>query len=269
MSVPEAKAFMARAYASGKMPKLLSVDPSGTDEVWALDEVAFVLPAVPPDASPLLEYALRLRREATLAGSCDQCGATFRVEAIDEENNTSVGAGIFPHRSNCPAADEYIAPLLEAYSEQHAVNTARNAFTSASRRTKEYLLSTLQNRIDVKLTSKIESKANKLLNEKLEATAGKACGHLRGRPAQTWNLCLWDDTWRCNECALRFSESVRLGAFRLDPIEDHSCDYCRRYCPNTLSPMVMRVGIHVMHGAMCRRCAREWGHSERRTEIVK
>jgi hypothetical protein len=266
MSVPDAKASMARAYASGKPPKLLSIDASGTDELWAIGDVAFVLPAVPPDAPPLLEYALRLRREATLTGACDQCGTNLRIEPIETNGLPNVSASVLPHRSNCPAADENILPLLDAYSKEHSIQSSKEALTAASRRTKERLNSVLKNRTDVKLTGEVEQKANKLLDEKLEATAGKACGHLKSRPAQTWNLYLWDDTWRCDECSLRFSESVRSGAFRLDPIEDLSCDYCHRYSPNTLTPTVTRIGIHVMQGAICRRCAREWGYSEGKAE---
>lgn len=259
---------MARAYASGKTPRLLRVAPDGMNEVWVLDDVAFVVPVVPPDAPPLLEYALRLRREALLCGVCDQCGSTFDLDSPQETYSSNVSSAIFSHRNNCPATDEDIIPLLDEYIKQRNATDIKDEMKSASRRTREKMLARLDNRIDVDVTSEVESKANELLGEKLSRSPVKICGHLRTAPAQTWHLYLWDDTWRCDECVLYFSETVRRGAFRLSDLEDHSCDFCNRYAPTTLTPMVMRVGMYIMHGAICRRCGRNWGYTEQaRSEV--
>jgi hypothetical protein len=78
MSIAEAKATMARAYASGEVSKLDSVSPDGMNEIWTLGGVLFLLPAIPADAPPEVEYALSLRRDASLSGQCDMCGAACR-----------------------------------------------------------------------------------------------------------------------------------------------------------------------------------------------
>jgi hypothetical protein len=265
VSVGDAKAALAHAYASGKTPRLLSVAPNGLDELWALADVVFVVPVVPADAPPLLEYALRLRREAMLTGACDQCGASFTVMVIDETETPKVGTSFFAHRSNCPGRDENVLPLLEKYHKKHFTSSVSVEIDLAKRKTKERLLASLTNRIDINVTGEIKSQANRFLDERLSTSPVKACGHLTSKPIQTWNLFLWNDMWRCDECLLRFSESVRHGAFRLTALEDYSCDFCRRYAPKTLSPVVMRVDTFVMHGGICRRCAREWGYVEEET----
>lgn len=95
MSIAEAKAAMARAYASGEVPKLDSVSPDGLNETWTLGNVLFLLPVVPPDAPPELEYALRLRRDASLSGTCDECGAAFNVKPWEDEGASSLSLGLF------------------------------------------------------------------------------------------------------------------------------------------------------------------------------
>lgn len=260
MSIPEAKAVIARAYASGKTPKLLSVSPSGHDELWALDEVVFVVPTVPADAPPLLEYAIRLRREATLTGECDQCGASFSVAPMEELDDAALSGGGFAHRGNCPATDENIAPLLEKHYRSHENVRVRDEIKSVKRKTKEKVVASIPNRIDLEVTKEVRSKANRLLDKRLATSVIKTCGHLKAVQLQTWNLFLWDDTWRCDECNLRFLESLWRGAFRLSLLEEYSCDFCRRYAPTSLTPVVMRIDIFVIQGAMCRRCGPEWGY---------
>jgi hypothetical protein len=269
MPVPEAKASMARAYASGKAPKLLAVLPDGHSELWALDDVVFVLPVVPADAPPLFEYALRLRREASLTGACDQCGASLSLEPVEAELSRETGApfmgdAIFAHRSNCPANDNNIYPLLEKYLKKRTSSNLDDNLSSVKHRTRKNVLDGIpeSRRIDLDVTDELKDKTNKLLDERLAAGTVKTCGHLRSEPVQTWHLLLWNDTWNCGECAIRFGEAVRRGAFRLDRIEDNSCDFCHRYAPTTLTPIVLRADIWIMHGAICRRCAPEWGHRE-------
>lgn len=258
MPIPDAKAALARAYASGKEPHLTAVHASGTDEVWELDGVAFIVPVIPAGAPPLLEYGLRLRRDATLSGSCDQCGATFDMDPQFKGSPLNVSSGSFPHRTTCPAADENLLPLMQAHYEQHAKVDLQEDLTAASRRTREQLKPIFEVGTEIGSSDKVREKAEKFLDRKLEETVGNFCPHLKTQPAQTWHINLWDDTWRCTECNLRYVESFRSGVSRINPIEDHSCDYCHRYAPNTLQPIVMRLGIHVLHGAMCRRCRSEW-----------
>src|SRR5580693_2524107 len=108
---------MARAYTSGEAPTLDSVSPDGMNELWKLGDVLFLLPVIPPDAPPEVEYALRLRRDASLSGQCEMCGAAFGVQLVEDFGSGSISAGLFPHRGNCLAADENIFPLVASFYE--------------------------------------------------------------------------------------------------------------------------------------------------------
>jgi hypothetical protein len=259
MPIADAKAAMARAYASGKRPQFLRVAPTGTDEMWRLGDVLFVMPTVPADAPPLLEYALRLRREAMLTGTCDQCGASFDGEIYSVGSDAAVSDSFFRHRDNCPATDEYILPLMEQHQKARESATFDVEVRRVMDDIKTRVQGTLPNHIDVEVTDDVKDKANRLLDQRL--TGASSCDHLKSYPMQPWNLLLWDDTWRCKECFARFGESIKQGAFRLDPVEDHSCDFCHRYCPSTWTPLVMRVDIFLMQGVICRRCALAWGYA--------
>jgi hypothetical protein len=256
MSLAEAKAAMARAYASGEVPKLDSVSPDGMNEIWTLGSVLFLLPVIPPDAPPDVEYALRLRRDASLSGQCDVCGAAFDVQHVEDFEDSSLSAGIFPHRGNCLAADENIYPLVNAYYEKRNKASNEEALAEASRRTKEKALAALPNRVDISATGNMRERFLGYLDEKI-ATAKGRCPHLESAPAQTWHIFMWDDTWRCDECIVRFAIDYRQRPF-LSLIEDHSCDYCGRYSPTYLQQTLSRVGNFLLYGAACRRCAREF-----------
>ncbi len=264
MSTAEAKAAMARAYTSGEAPTLDSVSPDGMTELWKLGDALFLLPVIPPDAPPEVEYALRLRRDASLSGQCDMCGASFSVQPSEDFGTGSVSAGLFPHRGNCLAADENIFPLVTSFYEKRDKVTHSEAFEAASRRTKEKILSALPNRTEISATDGMKERFLGHLDEKLASAKGR-CPHLTSNPAQTWNIFMWNDRWRCDECHLRFATDCQRQS-PLAPIEDLSCDYCRRYSPTYLKPTVSRVGTFLLYGAACRRCAREF---ESETENVE
>jgi len=257
MSVAEAKAAMARAYANGEVPKLESVSPDGMNEIWTLDGVLFLLPAIPPDAPPEFEYALRLRRDASLSGQCDVCGAAFNVQPVDGFEDSNVSSSVFPHRGNCLAADGNIYPLMSAYYEKRNKTGRKETLAAASRRTKEKVLAAVpdRDRVDILVTESIRERFLGYLDEKI-ATAKGRCPHLQSNPAQTWHIAMWDDTWRCDECTVRFAMANRQRPL-LSPIEEHSCDYCRRYSPTYLQQTLTRVSTFLLYGAACRRCARE------------
>lgn len=257
MSVAEAKAAMARAYASGEVPKLDSVSPDGMNEVWTLGDVLFLLPVIPSDAPPEVEYALRVRRDASLSGQCDMCGAAFDVQHVEDAGDGSLSTGIFPHRSNCLAADENIFPLIKAYYEKRNKASPDEALATASKRTQEKVLSNLSNQVNIKATGSPGERFLGYLDEKI-ATAKGRCPHLESNPAQTWHIFMWDDTWRCDECTVRFSVAYRQRPF-MSMAEEHSCDYCHRYSPTFLQQTLSRVGNFLLYGAACRRCAREFG----------
>lgn len=66
VTTADVKGALAAAYASGQRPKFVAVAPDRRGEMWGLATVAFIVPIVPSDAPPELEYALRLRHEAFL-----------------------------------------------------------------------------------------------------------------------------------------------------------------------------------------------------------
>jgi hypothetical protein len=268
MPTPEAKATMARAYASGETPKLDSVSPNGRNEIWSLANVLFLLPVIPPGAPAELEYALRLRRDASLGGQCDECGASFDVAPADELDYAEISTGLFAHRGNCLAADENIIPLMDAYDRARSSVSVDDEIAVASRETRDKIAESLVNRIDVKVTGKVEARVKRLLDEKL-ARSPNGCGHLKSRPIQTWHIFLFDDVWRCDECWLRFASSMQDRGLRLSPLEESTCDYCRRFSPTSLAPTVSRVGTFVLYGAACRRCAQDFGVVDESVEATK
>jgi hypothetical protein len=254
VSVVDAKAAMARAYASGATPALDSVSPDGLNEIWKLGNSLFLLPAIPPDAPPELEYALRLRRDASLSGQCDGCGAAFDVESSDNMPASNVSSGLFPHRNNCLAADENIGPLLRLHYKSRRTSSLDEQLVAASRKTRAELEANLPNRTDVRSTEEVNDQFTGLLDEKI-ATARSRCGHLDASPVQTWNIFLWNHTWRCDECMFRFAMEHRDRPL-LSPLEENTCDYCRRYSPIYLRPTISRISTFVLYGSACRRCAR-------------
>jgi hypothetical protein len=264
MSVPEAKAALARAYRSGEVPRLDSVLPDGINEVWMLGSVMFLLPVIPANAPPEVEYAFRLCRDAYLSGQCETCGATPDVQHVEDFEGTNLSAGMFPHRANCLAADENIYRLATTYYEKRDKVNREDALDAASRRTKEKVLAGVPNRVDISATGSNRERFLGYLDEKI-ATAKERCPHLEANPAQTWHIFMWDSTWRCDECNVRFTMDSRERPY-LSPIEEHSCDYCRRYSPRYLEPTLTRAGNFLVYGAACRRCAREFEAGDKGAE---
>jgi hypothetical protein len=268
MSVAEAKTAMARAYASGKIPKLDSVSPDGANEIWTLGGVLFLLPAIPANAPPEVEYALRLRRDAYLSGQCDMCGAALDVQHTEDFGDTNLSAGIFPHKGHCLAADENIYPMMSAFYEKRNRTSGKEALAAASRRTEEKILAALPDgfRVDIPATGRNRERFLGYLDRKI-ATAKGRCQHLQSGPAQTWHTYMWDETWRCDECNIRFAMANRRRPL-LSPIEEYSCDYCRRYSPTYLQPTLTRVSNFLLYGAACRRCAGELEAGDKSKEVT-
>lgn len=253
MGIGDAKAQLARAYAAGEQPKLVAVMPAGRDEAWMLGGVLFLLPVVPNDAPPELEYALRLRRDASLTGTCENCGASFGIrEGFPLEGSLRAMQAVVPHRGNCPAADGNVAPLHGAYYKSKDEMTWSENIDAASRRTKEKLEEALKNAVTVEQTYEAEEWAKGVLDKNLKL--GKRCAHLGAQPAQTWNVLLDDGTFKCDECWAYLEREIVSGRFRLPLIDEFTCDKCRRYS-SSLSPLVLRISNFVLRGGICRRCA--------------
>lgn len=222
--------------------------------MWMLGNVAFVLPVIPPDASPELEYALRLRRETSLTGKCDQCGAAVGWKPGVALDGTTIAEAYIPHRRNCPAHDMNTEPLLRSYYEEQDNKPFGKALSDASARTKEKLEKRLLDPVLIKGNETEESWAEGLLDGLLEKR--DQCEHLKTRPAQTWNILLGTTKFQCDECWAYFQASIANGTFRMSTVEEHTCDRCRRYVAS-LSPLVVRISNFVLHGGLCVKCARE------------
>lgn len=254
MGEAESKAALAGVYAQGKEPQLISVSESGHDEAWAIGNALFVVPAIPPGASALLEYGLRVRREATFTGTCSICGATVNLLTFGSSARTPLTHSSIPHRNNCPALDENITPLLRAHYEKQANRTMEQQLENATAQTRLKIEATPKdNRIPVK-NSAFEKWAAAFIDARMEDSP--ACGHLQANFAQTWNMCTGDRSWKCNECYAYYQEALRKGEVPLSFEEEHTCDHCRQFAP-PLEPMLIRVDNFFIVGALCSACSKE------------
>ncbi|MEU3568326.1 hypothetical protein AB0E96_07835 [Kitasatospora sp. NPDC036755] len=247
------KAQMAGVYAQGTEPRLLSVLPTGRDEMWAVGNAMFIIPVVPPDAPPLLEYALRLRREATFTGKCGECNATFGIGAFGNLEEISFSAAKFPHRRNCPAADDNVLPNLQQHYDDLSRRTIGETLNAINSSTRKKVEERVVNRVDVK-GRKFEAWARSILDKRLTAEAPR-CGHLETLAAQTWNLLIGDTEWRCDQCYAYLRQSALDGKFKLGDEEEFTCDYCRNPT-DRFEPIAIRINHFFMTGAVCPTCAK-------------
>jgi hypothetical protein len=89
-----------------------------------------------------------------------------------------------------------------------------------------------------------------------------ACLHVKRRPAQPIFAYAWERIWRCRQCDVAHTgkavEQRRAGTHPdLGPIEEHTCDRCRRYCRDPLTVLVVRCGFVVVYAGLCTSCANE------------
>jgi len=247
------KGTLASAYSSDEEPKYVSLSPNGMSEMWAVGGVAFMIPAVPPDASLELQFALRARRNALLTGQCEECGAFFDPKTTDAVRGVGIAGAYVPHRANCAASDEAAEPLYVNYISDHSDQTVPEALDAASRRTREQLDSNMRFRTELSVEI-YEDWAQELLDRNLDRDVVAVCDHLGANVAQTWNMLLGYNRWYCDECWEYLAFDVARGRFATSMIEEFTCDYCRRYV-STLQLLVVRVGNFVLRGGMCRRCS--------------
>lgn len=237
MGIADGKAALAKAYATGRTPTFVSQAPNGRDELWAIDDFAFVVPVVPEDAPLPLQYALRLRRDALLTGSCEDCGAAVGVDWTHNFSAVPFLGAPINHRGNCAGADHNAGPKLQKYYRQVGEEALESAFADASRRTREQVSLALQDGIKIE-NQNFRKWAEGLLDDRLESQLVSRCPHLVGEPFQTWHLLLGDDLWRCDRCEAILNHTIAQGDFRLPLIEDNSCDRCRRFSPNLESSVL-------------------------------
>lgn len=254
MGEAESKAALASVYSQGEEPRLVSVSDSGLDEAWAIGHTLFIVPAIPAGAPPLLEYALRVRRDATFTGSCSVCGATVGTVKSSTGTSAPLKHNSIPHRNNCPALDGNITPQLLQHYEDRSGQTLEQQLQSATKQTRLKMQSMpMENKISIK-NAGFEKWASQFIDERLKDSA--ACGHLKGDVAQTWNMSTGDRTWKCNECFAYYQDSVRKGEATLSYEEEYTCDRCRKFSP-PLEPMMIRIDNFYIVGGMCSNCSSE------------
>lgn len=253
----EAMARLSAAYAAGGTPKFVRLLPTG-DELWGLNEVALVVPGVPPDCPPALEYALRLRRDTLISGTCPRCGAVPTIQppphGFEGSDDVGIFGALFHHKVSCPGLDKTTERLLGAHRAALSERTAEEQFEVAQHATRERLAWMKDRPATDHLTSDHSLAFGGELLERL-LTAASTCANLAADPVQQWNVLIAEGYWRCEVClAYRFSEIKSGQGQDLGFPEEFCCDVCRRFAPNTLQPLVLRMDIFVMTGAMCGRC---------------
>lgn len=252
MGMSELKAALADAYAKGVEAKFISVADNG-DELWRMGSAMFVLPAVPAGAPPELEYALRVRRDAVLSGTCDECGASLDADPFGRLEGVEAVAAIIAHRRNCPASDENLLPQIRRFREQRESASADDIYAAASKATRLRVEAKAPTRRMIRNRA-FEMWGRRLLDQKLAESTGK-CGHLHVDPAQTWNILLGDTRWTCNQCWEYQGQEIIRGNSPITTQEDFTCDHCRNV-KNELEPLILRIGTFVLHGGLCRTCSK-------------
>jgi hypothetical protein len=256
MSV-ELKGALALAYASGLKPRFMTVLPGGWDEAWRLGGLMLVLPIVPPNAPADRQYALRLRRDAMTEGRCPNCDVVpSMLDAVVIGDSVPVGAVKFDHKRRCSARDEHVIRLPNEYIESLSALSEAERLEAANSVVRQRIAELRESPSGVEMVRPdSESIATRILDELTPPyNVAQPCPHLITDPYQTWNVLIAEKRWRCDQCWAYFEERIREG-FRLNPIEEFTCDICRRYASKTLGPMVLRVDTFVVRGGVCGGCA--------------
>src|SRR5262249_36587436 len=141
-----------------------------------------------------------------------------------------------------------------SYYDDQATRLFDDSLRVASKNTKQKLEALLPDRIAVEEKEEHIAWANRLVEDLLDKD--ERCGHLRTRPAQTWNVLLGTSMFHCDQCWAYFQASVANGLFRLSAIEEFTCDRCQRYS-TSLVPLVVRVSNFALRGGVCKRCSGE------------
>lgn len=212
----------------------------------------FVLPAVPAGAPPELEYGLRVRRDAVLSGTCEECNASLKADPFGRLEGVETATAIIAHRRNCPASDGNLLPQLWRFREERTSTSVDEIFAAASQATRLSIEARTPSRRMIH-NRKFEAWGRRLLDEKLAESS--KCGHLHADPVQTWHLLLGDTRWMCNQCWEYQSQEIVRGNSPINAQEEYTCDHCRTV-KDELEPLILRIGTFVLHGGLCRTCSK-------------
>lgn len=261
MSVASLKSGLSAAYAKGEAPTFERLLPGGTDELWRLADVALVLPVVPVDASAELEYCLRLRRDTLISGTCPDCGAVPSIEESGLPTEVPLGAAVFHHRFSCAANDKRSLQLLREHRAQAAGKDLEARLSAASRRTRIVIEGIEANGTPMEHSASAEL-ALGLLDERIDRNSARICPHLDEDPAQPWSCLIATGEWKCDQCWAYHRVALANGSAQLDPVEELTCDLCRRFAPTSLEPLVLRINHWVMYGGACGRCRKQYSKEQ-------
>lgn len=261
MSLAEPKAMLVSAYQSGERPVFDSVLPGGRDEVWKLANLAVVMPAIPADAPPQLEFALRVRRETMTAGTCPQCGAVPDFESAVDFGDIPTLAAMFKHRVTCPGNDSSAKKMLDAYWEGRASKGLEQRVDEVTVQTRERVAALREHGTEMS-TQDGQLLAKSILDGLLPGVGkGTVCAHIAEDPVRIWNCLIAVGAWKCDECWAYFGQEIQEG-FTLGDLEERTCDLCHRYAPRTMQPLMLRIDHFVMAGGACARCRARYAPSE-------
>lgn len=253
----DTRAQLFSMYSSGQKPRFLRLHPNGTDEIYALGEQAVIVPAIPPNAPDVLENALRIRRSAILNGQCPHCKVPATPEVLPDIAGTPALAVTFNHRHRCPAEDKKVLRMISDFERQRQRDDVEELdFNWAQQRNREKMSAIKPYGIMMD-SPKARARAEGLLDQLSVSLPGiTRCDHLAIHPAQPWNIFLAAKRWLCDECWERRAEEISIGEKHhfLGPVEEHTCDLCRRFKPEKLQPLMFRIDLFVMHGAACENC---------------
>jgi hypothetical protein len=82
------------------------------------------------------------------------------------------------------------------------------------------------------------------------------CEHLAKRPLQPALLTVHFGVWLCRACVVTFGQRWKSSRSSLGPIEEHTCDRCRRFVTD-FTVAVIREDIWMFTAAICKRCERD------------
>ncbi len=255
MNLADVKAELLLAYQSGVTPEFMGVLNDGEDEAWRLGNVTLALPVIPALAPPDLEYALRLRRETFMSGSCPNCGATVAIQLLHQDDPEFVVAtSLFAHSIRCPARDEACLEALRAYKAGRDAADADELLQEAVVATRDKTGVPIELRIEAD-NPDVRTLAEALLDEAIRS--GSRCPHLSKDPMQTAHVLLAEAAWRCDECQLRFANDVLTKGLRLPGDEEFRCDLCGELDPD-IQPLLFRIDLFIMRGGTCHNCLARW-----------
>jgi hypothetical protein len=91
--------------------------PDGRGEFVVVGKVAYLVPAITAEMPPRLQRLLRIRREASVTGTCPSCSA---IATGGAPLAPRTGELVMEHEAWCQVANRFVEPLLLRYWRQQS-----------------------------------------------------------------------------------------------------------------------------------------------------